>query len=420
MKQKFSHNPLPIVFLTIFIDLLGFGILIPVIPLLLADPTSPYFLLPKEFDIQQGYILLGYLLAVFPMMQFLAAPILGQLSDKFGRKRVLALSLAGTAVSYLLFAVAIITKNIPLLFIARAFDGATGGNISVAQASIADISTPQNRARNFGLVGAAFGLGFIFGPYIGGKLSDPSLVSWFDAATPFYFAAILSTLNVLGVLFILPETHKTQNKDLKINWGKSIHNIIHAYTLKNLKIPFLTVFLLNTGFTFFTTFFGVFLLTRFGFNQGNIGDFFAYIGILSAITQIFLTKRISSIFTDQQIIRVTIFGSAIGILLYFLTTESWQLFLVAPFLAFNNGLTFANITALISKNAGSEIQGEILGINASLQALGQAVPPLLSGYIAAKLSPETPLVVSSIFILASALVFLFLYKPVYQNSNKYT
>src|SRR3989344_3479623 len=177
--DKIRNKPLPVIFFTVFVDLIGFGILIPVVPLLLADPESSYFLLPKGFTVNQGYIMLGFLTAMFPLMQFLAAPILGQLSDKFGRKRILAISLFGTCLSYLIFAYAILTRNIPLLFAARAFDGITGGNIAVAQAAIADVTTPANRAKNFGLIGAAFGLGFILGPYIGGKLSDPTVVSWF-------------------------------------------------------------------------------------------------------------------------------------------------------------------------------------------------------------------------------------------------
>lgn len=134
--DRIRNNPLPVIFFTVFVDLVGFGILIPVIPLLLANPKSPYYILSGSTNIAEGYILLGFLTAIFPLMQFLAAPILGQLSDKYGRKKILGISLLGTSLSYILFAIGIITKNIPLLFISRAFDGITGGNAPVFVASL--------------------------------------------------------------------------------------------------------------------------------------------------------------------------------------------------------------------------------------------------------------------------------------------
>lgn len=254
-----------VIFLTIFVDLLGFGILIPVIPLLLANPGSPYYMLPKGWNIGQGYILLGILSAVFPFMQFLATPILGQLSDMYGRKKILAFSLIGTCVSYILFAVGVLTKNISLLFLARGLDGITGGNISVAQAAIADVTLPQHRAKNFGLIGAAFGLGLIMGPYIGGKLSDPTLVSWFSAATPFWFAAILSFLNIVFVFWKFPETLRVRKAAHYIRWSQSVHNILKAWNMKSVQPLFVTSFLIQGGFSFFFTFFSVYLFRRFGF-----------------------------------------------------------------------------------------------------------------------------------------------------------
>ncbi|MGZ4893714.1 MAG: MFS transporter, partial [Halobacteriota archaeon] len=202
--QDQSGHPLFVILSIVFLDLVGVGILIPIVPVLLAGPSSPYYILPAGYTVQQGYILLGWLVAIYPLFQFLAAPILGQLSDKYGRKKVLGVSLAGTSVSYVVFAIGIITQNLPLLFVARAFDGITGGNIPVAQAVVADITPPRERAKNFGLIGAAFGLGFIIGPYIGGKLSDPSVVSWFNAAVPFWFAAILAVVNIVLVIALLP------------------------------------------------------------------------------------------------------------------------------------------------------------------------------------------------------------------------
>jgi len=291
------------------------------------------------------------------------------------------------------------------------FDGITGGNISVAQAAIADVTTPENRAKNFGMIGAAFGLGFIIGPYIGGKLSDPSLVHWFSATTPFFFAALLSAVNVASILLFFPETLKEKAHELTINWTRSIMNVYHAATHKVLREIFATVFLFNGGFTFFTTFFSVYLIEKFSFTQGNIGDFFAYVGIWVAFSQVVIVRQLAKRYSEKTLIRVGLFGTALSIFLFFLPHVWWQLLLVAPIMAISNGLTFANITALISKSVGPRVQGEVLGINASVASLAMSVPPILSGYIAADLSPSAPIWAGGFTILAGAFLFLFFYRP---------
>lgn len=395
---------------TVFIDLLGFGILIPVIPQLLANPYSPFFLLPSGMSIKSGYIILGFLTAIFPFMQFFATPILGEISDRFGRKPVLAISLLGTCLSYIVFAFGVITKNLTLLFVARGFDGITGGNIAVAQAAIADVSTPENRAKNFGLIGAAFGVGFILGPYLGGKLSDPSVVSWFNAATPFWFAAGLSFLNVLSVVFLLPETLKTKSSKLSLHLAKSVQNIFKAIKIPNMKVVFSTVFLLQAGFTFFTTFFSVFLITKFGFNQNSVGNYFSFVGIWIAFSQAVVTRKVSKYFSEKQILRFSIVATGIFILAQFLPTTVFGLLVIVPFFAIVNGLSQANIMSLVSRSAGAEIQGEILGINASVSALAQTIPPILSGFIAASIGATVPIFVSGVTIILAGLVFILFFK----------
>ncbi len=400
--RKFS---LPIILTTIFLDMLGIGILIPVIPLLLADPTSAYYLLPAGWSAQSGYILLGFLTACYPLAQFLAAPILGQLSDRYGRKNVLVISLLGTASSYILFAVGILVQSIPLLFLSRIFDGLTGGNIAVAQASIADITEPKDRAKTFGLMGAIFGLGFIMGPYLGGKLSDPQFISWFSAATPFWFAAILSLLNVVSVIFFFNETHLHLNGKLKIYWNKSIHHIIKAFGMVQLRVLFVTNFLFQAGFSFFTTFFSVFLIKKFAYDQGDIGNFFAYVGIWIMITQALITRFAVKYLSERTILKGSIILCGLSILLYFLPTASWQLLLIVPLFAIFNGLTNANLTSIISRSVDGKVQGEILGINSSVQALATSIPPIISGFLAAQFSPYLPIIVSGTIVVMAGIVF---------------
>ena len=409
---KKLKNPLFVILFTVFLDMLGFGILIPVIPLLLADPASSYYLLPKSISLSEGYILLGLLTAIFPLGQFFSTSILGELSDKFGRKKILLFCLSVRFFAYLIFTLGIITKNIPLLFLSRIIDGAASGNVAVAQAAIADVTAPLNRAKNFGLMGAAFGLGFIIGPFLGGKLSDPHILPWFSAVTPFLFAAGLVLANIISVIFFFPETLKELKHHIKINWSKSVNNIFHAYSMEKLRVVFLTSFLFWSGFSFFITFFSIFLIKKFGFDQGGIGNFFAYVGIWIAFTQIVLTRQLSGRFKDHSIVRVGLFGSTLLVLAFFFANSAWEFLVIVPIFAAFNGLTQAVMPAIVSKSADWHIQGEILGVNASILALAQAIPPVLSGFIAAEFSPNASILVAVVIMLLSSFIFLFFYKPI--------
>ena len=406
-----KRNPLPTVFLTIFVDMLGYGILIPVVPQLLANPHSPYYLLSPGATVASGYVMLGLLTATFPLMQFFSTPIIGQLSDRYGRKKLLSLALAGTSFGYVLFAVGVITKCIPLLFLGRAIDGACGGSVATAQAAVADVTTPDKRAKNFGLIGAAFGLGFIFGPYIGGKLSDPGVVHWFTAATPFWFAAVLALMNFLSVLFFFPETLRNAKQGLALRWHESLTNIAKAWRMHDVRTLFLTSFLFNGGFSFFVAFFSVFLITHFQFTQGNIGDYFAYVGLWIAVSQAIVVRVLNARFHERQILSVSIFGTGCAIALYFIPMPWQGLLFVAPFLAVWNGLTQANMTGLISRSVDATIQGEVLGINSSVQALAQSIPPIISGFAAARFASETPIHLSATVLFVAAAVFVGLYRP---------
>lgn len=406
-----ERSPLAAVILTIFVDLIGIGILIPVIPQLLANPDSPHYLLPAGWTLNQGYFLLGLLTAVYPIATFIAAPILGQLSDHYGRKKVLSFCLAGTALGYILFALAILTRNIPLLFASRILDGITGGNISVAQAAIADVSTPQNRAKNFGLMGMAFGVGFVVGPFLGGVLAEPNFVSWFNAATPFWFAAILATINAIAVLFFLPETNK-HLKNEKLTWTKSVTDIGKAFALKDMRLLFGVQFLFQSGFSFFVSFFAVFLTARFGYTEGDIGNYFAFMGVCIAITQGFITRAVAnSGVKDYQVVRVTLPLMSVLMLLFILPRQAWWLYVITPLFSVNNGLTMANFMAIISHSSDPKRQGEVMGINASVQSLANAIPPLLTGVFAAIFSIEAPTIVAVCFIAVAGLLFLWKYVP---------
>ncbi len=422
-EQKKASRALPAVMLTVFLDVMGLGILIPLLPVL-VDPHNPVSVVGPGWSEKSAFIMLGWLLASYAISQFLAAPILGQLSDKFGRKKVLAISVAGTAIGYAIFGYGILTKNLWVMFAGRILDGLTGGNLPVAQAVVADVSTPENRTRNFGFVGMMFGLGFALAPYISGKLATPHIPfihiggftlgttpGWFSITTPFWLATALSTLNVILILLLLPRTQANIASKLHIDWNRSFHNLFKAVThptLRHILIPMLFLF---GGFGFFRGFFQVLLAQKLHFTQSNIGDYFAFFGISLALFQGVVTPIVSKHFKNWQVLQFGLLFSGIGLFLFLLPHNTTQLLLVTPILALAIGQVFANSTALVSASASKDIQGEALGISSSVQAFGDALPSALSGYIAASLSVSAPVLVGAITVLIGAVLFKILFKP---------
>jgi DHA1 family tetracycline resistance protein-like MFS transporter len=408
------------VFLTVFIDLVGFSILIPVFPLLISE-RSPFRVTPAGWSFKDGLIMLGFLQAVYPLCTFIAAPILGQLSDRFGRRPVLAFSIFGTAVGYAVFALGIHWASIPTLFIGRAIDGLTGGNIAVAQAAVGDISTDKNRQKNFGLIGAAFGLGFIIGPYIGGRLSSPhrsfyglfTTPHWFGATTPFWFATVLCLVNVAMILGRFPETIRQKDSHRRIDVGTSVKNVVRGFSSERLRVLLVSSFFFNGGFTFFTTFFGVYLANKFHFTPDNTGDYFAFVGLFIAFSQGAIVPRVANKLHDYQVLRFSFFGLAAGMSGFFLANHKWQLFALVPLFSAFNGLSMANQSSLISRSAEPGRQGEAMGISSSVMNLAQVPASVLVGFITGSVTSNAPLVVSTICIGVAGLVFLVFFRTTF-------
>lgn len=406
MAQNTSgkRSPLFIIFLTVFIDMLGVGIIIPVIPVIFFDPSSSFFV--AEVSNTYRSVAYGLLIACFPFMQFFGAPLLGTISDRFGRKPILSMSLVGTMIGYLLFAYAILQQNLILLFISRMIPGFMGGNIAIILSSIADISDEESKTKNFGLVGMAFGLGFILGPTIGGILADETVYSGFSHATPFWFTAILTLLNLIFVQFTFPETLK-ESRASNITLFKGFQNIALSFKVPKLRYIFLVVLLLSLGFSFFTQFFSVYLIQEFSYSEKNIGLLYGWIGLWLAFTQGVIVRKLSSRFKSTQLLSVTILGLSLAILVLLVPSEAVWFYVLNPFVAMFQGTTSPNLISLISSQAGPERQGEILGINQSMNSLGQMIPPLIAGYINA-IDTSLPLIAAAGLTFIGWLVFMLL------------
>ncbi|MCB0847134.1 MAG: MFS transporter [Bacteroidetes bacterium] len=402
-RQK---SPLGVIFLTVFLDMLGIGIIIPVIPALFFETSNDFFAATVGYDTRS--ILYGLLIACYPIMQFFGAPVLGSLSDRHGRKPVLSVALVGTMIGYLLFGVAILYQNIWLLFFSRMLPGFTGGNISIAMSSISDVSTPETRTQNFGLVGAAFGIGFIIGPALGGVLADSSIISWFDSSTPFWFTALLTLINLILVRVNFDETNHNLT-DSKISPWTGIQNIIFSFQTPQLRAIFTVVLLLSLGFTFFTQFFSVRLIDHFKFTEKDIGLLFGWIGIWIALTQGGLVRVLSNRVSPFVILSIA--PLALGLLIGadLIAEELWLLYTINPLIGVAQGVITPNLTTVVSEQADARQQGRILGINQSMQALGQVIPPLVGGYLNT-LNRSFPLLAGSLLIVFAWVIFMLIFR----------
>ncbi len=400
-KKKIS--PLLAVFITVFIDMLGVGIIIPIFaPLIIRNEHG---MIAPEITEAQRNVIYGVLAASFAAAQFFGAPILGALADKKGRKRILQISIAGTFIGYVCFAIAIHFKLLWLLFIARILPGFMGGNIAIVLAALADISEPKDRAKNFGLVGTAFGLGFILGPFIGGVLAAPNAwFPWFNFATPLWFTAFLSVVNFYYVAKQFPETFKpASNRHVSLWLG--IQNLKRAFQLKEMRVILLTIFFQTFGFSFFMQFFQVYLIKQFDFSQKDIGMLFGYIGIWIAFTQGVVTRFLASRLAPPSVLRISLLMMASAlVLIVFPNQWKWQL-LIQPFIALAQGITQPNITSIVSQLSSKETQGEILGIQQSVQSVAFALPPLIAGVLVSY-NAALPILAASLFALIAWLIFV--------------
>lgn len=382
--------------------MVGIGIIIPVVSPLFITAGSPFASADWSYALRT--ILIGLLTACYPLAQFFGAPYLGALSDRIGRKPVLLLSLAGTLVGYVFFALAIKWRLLWLLFLSRTLDGFTGGNVSTVQSSIADLSDEKEKSRNFGITGTAFALGFVVGPYIGGKLADSSLVSWFTPATPFWFAAILSFINILVVAWQFDETLKIRLKT-KMTFLTGIKNIKRAFTLGKLRKIFLVSFLFTAGFNFYIQFFQVLLIKKFGYSESEIGNLYGYVGAWIAITHVFATVYINRRWRPPQVLPWALLLLAVTMGGIMFPRVIWAIYIIAPFMALAIGAANPNITATISNMADKRSQGEVLGINQSISAAAVTIPPIISGVIVSTYI-YLPLMLGALFAFSAWVVFM--------------
>jgi multidrug resistance protein len=374
-------SPLVIIFLTVFIDLLGFGIIIPLLPFYAESFGATGFTV-------------GLLGTSFSLMQFLFSPIWGRWSDKIGRKPIILLGLLGSCLSYLVMALA---TSLAVIFIARILGGIAGANIPTAQAYIADVTTPENRAKGMGMVGAAFGLGFIFGPAIGGLLGRIS------PEAPMWCASALCLGNFIAAWFFLPESRTVSKSTRTVGRMDSLR---HAVAKPTLVLLLSLYFIVTAAFSGFEATFALFSERRFGFTTASIGFLFAFIGVVLAVVQGVFVGRVVKRVGEARLIPSAIFLIALGI---GLVPFAWSvpsllaaLFLLALGMGFNN----PSLSSMVSRLSDPNDQGGILGLASSLSSLGRVVGPAWGGYLYDAYGITTPYVSAAAIMMIAFVVAL--------------
>lgn len=362
-----------ILLLVVFIDLIGFGIVIPILPLLVTKTGG-------------SAILVGTIIAAFSLFQFIFAPILGRFSDKYGRRPVLILSSILNSLSYFLI---FLFPQIWILFVARMLAGIGSANISVAQAYIADTTTAHERTKTLGLMGAIFGLGFIVGPLLGGIASQQ-----FSIAAAFAIPAVLSFINAILIFLILPESNKILQKHIKIELF-NVKVTREVMKPKNISFLLLLFFFVNFALSLIVGVFSLLGLEKFGWNEGQNGMYFGLIGASSFVTQMFLVRMLVKKFSEINMIKLGLIVFSISIILMGLSPFEWIMILVGITTPFAVSLIMINTQSLISLESKSEEQGIVLGVTQSFGSLGMVFGPLIGGTIGS-FSLSLPFVISGI------------------------
>lgn len=375
MKVQFDFKFLIVLFIG-FVDYIGLGLVYPVFAVMLFDPQ--YTLVPSDTSSSVRGALLGILFSLTPMAQFFTSQLLGAFSDAKGKRLGLIVGISSGCVGYMLAILGIWFNSLILLFLYTILSGVSDSTAAVAQSVIADISTKKNKARYFGFFNSSLGLGFMIGPFIGGKLADYTFASWAGYALPFIVAGILMTMNLILVLCKFTETHQPKQRQ-RFKISNQIQNISKAVRMKKLRWLFLGGFAFSFSWSFFNEFLPVLWIERFHFTSSHIGDFYGYSGAFYAFSAAVLIVPLLKCFSPEKLVFLSSIACAVFLSLYSLISNPFYIWVTTPFVVSMLAIGFPMATTVVSNQAGNENQGEVLGIFQSIQALAMGMTPLIFG-----------------------------------------
>ena len=386
-----------VLFLTVFIDLIGFGMVIP-------------FLSFYAREYGASGIVVGAVVGVYSIMQFFFAPVWGRLSDRIGRRPVILVSLTTSCIGYLLFAFA---NSLTLLFVSRVIAGAGGANISTAQAYITDMTTPERRAKGMGLIGAAFGLGFILGPPLSGILAAiGTSYGWHGNLLPGLAAAALSFTALMVAVFVLAESRPAGGAarsrippqfDPRL-WREMTHHALLAAVMSGLFFSLLAVAGMETSVT-------LHVRDRFNFRQIDLAYLFLFMGVIVASIQGMLIGRFAKALGEKVLIAIGALSFTIGFLAVPSIYRLPLLYAVAFFIAIGQGLTYPSLTSLVSRAAPANDRGSMLGLATAVGSLARFLGPILSGYLYDRAGPRGAFYGAAVMTFIALLIALSIRQP---------
>lgn len=383
MSQRRS-SPLTFIFIAVFVNFMGYGMVVPLMPLFVQQQSG-------------GAALVGALGATYAVMELFASPVIGALSDRFGRRPVLIACVTGTMLAYIMLGLA---QSLAVIFLAVALDGITGGTLATAYAYVADVTTPENRSRGMGMVGAAFGLGVIAGPAFGGLLSQYGL------ALPALIAAGVAGANIVFGLLVLPESLPRERRAATpalqtFNWVGQVTNLLRMLPIRNLLIG---MFLLNLAFAGLQNNFPLYSQVGFGWTPRENGVFFAFVGICAVFIQGVLYARIQPRFGERLLSQAGLVCMAVGLAAMALAPLAWMLYPAVAVVALGTGSAIPSLTGLVSQRLPTGAQGRLMGGTQAILGLAMIGGPLIGGLVFEQIAPAGPYALGAALALAALAV----------------
>ena len=397
-QNNFILKAMPL-FLVLFIDSLGMAFMTPLISPLFLSRHSVLFLSTTSLSMRNFYY--GLTLAIFPIVAFFGAPILGGLSDSVGRKKVLTICLLGTFLGYLFSAFAILFHHIFLLLLGRVIDGFTAGSITIAQAAIVDLSTKEKKAAHIGLILFAASLGLLAGPLLSSFFINVKIAAWFTLSTPFYVAAILSFLNLFLLWLFFHETF-FPNQKKHVHWLQGLQSFVAAFKERKIRGISIVFLCYQLGWALFIQFIALFLIYQYRFSPNDLGVYMALVGVGMAIAFCYLVGLFSKLFSLNKITLFSILFMAILVLAALIIHSAILTWLIPILIAIVFGFAYSAQISIFSNQVDATKQGWIMGLTGAISFFAFGVSGLVAGVLA-DVSSALPLWLGLAMLIAGVL-----------------